>query len=284
MTRSFLSGPVQGSCSPPHNTGDGIAMAAKVGAKLGNMQEAWWQPQLTIPDDLTDGEPRSRSFERTAPGTIIVNRAGRRFVNEAHNYNDMVKVFHLLDPGSYTYTNLPAYLIFDQGHLERYGFMHHTAGEPTPSWLASAPTLGELAERIEVDGAALARTVERFNKHARNGEDPDFHRGESAYERYWGDGLAPHAAIGPLDSPPYYAVEVVSGVIGTKGGIVTTEDGQAVDSFGDPITGMYAAGNTTAHPMGPGYPGGGGTLGPAMTQAFLAARHCVSTASPAMVR
>jgi len=284
MVRSFLSGPVHGSCSPPYNTGDGIIMASKAGAKLGNMQEAWWQPQIYLPGDETDGARRGRPFERTFPGTIIVNREGQRFVNEAHNYNDLVKTLHLVDPGSCGYRNLPAYLVFDHAHLMHYGFKSHRAGQPTPAWLVSAPTLEELARALAIDGDGLVATVGRFNEHARKGEDPDFHRGESAYERYWGDWLAPSPALGPLETPPYYAIEVFSGVIGTKGGIVTTIDGQAMDSFGDPIPGLYAAGNTTAHPMGPGYPGGGGTLGPGLTFGFLAGRHSVRSVSHVLSR
>lgn len=272
MTENFLSGPVHGSCSPPHNTGDGIRMAAKAGAKLGSMREAWWGPMVLVPGDETDGAQTATllRFERTGPHTVIVNRNGRRFVNEAHNYNDMTKAFHLFDPGAYDFANLPAYLIFDEQHLREYGFLSHRAGQPTPPWIRSAPTVAELAALLEIDPAGLAETLARFNEGARNGVDPDFHRGASAYDQYWGDQHAAHPALGPVETPPFYAVEVVSGVIGTKGGVVTDGDGRALDSFGEPIPGLYAAGNTTAHPMGPGYPGAGATLGPGSTMAYAA--------------
>jgi 3-oxosteroid 1-dehydrogenase len=289
MVADFLSGPVQGSCSPPHNTGDGIRMGAKVGARLGSMREGWWGPMVLVPGDETDGAQTATllRFERTGPHTVIVNRHGRRFVNEAHNYNDMTKAFHLFDPGAYDYANLPAYLIFDEHHLREYGFLSHRAGQPTPSWIRSAPTLAELAALLEIDASGLAETVERFNDGARAGVDPEFHRGASAYDRYWGDQHAQHPALGPVDTPPYYAVEVVSGVIGTKGGLVTDGQGRALDAFGDPIRGLYAAGNTSAHPMGPGYPGAGATLGPGATMAYAAGRTAArertgsSTAVPA---
>jgi 3-oxosteroid 1-dehydrogenase len=131
MVENFLSGPVQGSCSPPHNTGDGIRMAAKAGVKLGSMREAWWGPMVLVPGDETDGAPTATllRFERTGPHTVIVNRNGKRFVNEAHNYNDMTKAFHLFDPGAYDFANLPAYLIFDQRHLDDYGFLAHRSGD-----------------------------------------------------------------------------------------------------------------------------------------------------------
>lgn len=278
MVDDYLSGPVQGSCSPPHNTGDGIRMAAKAGVRLGSMREAWWGPMVLVPGDETDGAQTATllRFERTGPHTVIVNRDGRRFVNEAHNYNDMTKAFHLFDPGAYDYANLPAYLIFDQRHLQEYGFLAHRAGQPTPSWITTAPTIAELAAALEIDAVNLAATLERFNTGARAGVDPDFHRGASAYDRYWGDQLAPHPALGPVETAPFHAVEVVSGVIGTKGGIVTDGDGRALDAFGEPVPGLYAAGNTTAHPMGPGYPGAGATLGPGSTMAYAAGRAAVA--------
>lgn len=282
MVASYLPGPIQGSCSPPHNTGDGLRMGAKVGARLGNLNEAWWGPMVLIPGDETDGVQTSTllRFERTGPGSIIVNREGRRFVNEAHNYNDMTKAFHAFDPETYRYRNLPAWLVFDHRHLEAYGFLSHRADQPTPEWLVRAASLDELAARIGVDGPGLVATVERFNAHAADGVDPDFRRGASAYDRYWGDDRAPHPALGPLDTAPYYAIEVVSGVIGTKGGIVTDADARALDAFDDPIPGLFAVGNTTAQPMGPGYAGAGSTLGPGMTMGFVAGRAAAEVTPP----
>jgi len=278
MVENFLSGPVQGSCSPPHNTGDGIRMASKAGVKLGSMREAWWGPMVLVPGDETDGAPTATllRFERTGPHTVIVNRHGERFVNEAHNYNDMTRAFHLFDPGAYDFANLPAYLVFDQRHLDDYGFLTHRSGQPTPPWLTTAPTIAELAGRLEIDPAGLEATLERFNAGAREGVDRDFHRGASAYDRYWGDQHAAHPALGPVETAPFYAIEVVSGVIGTKGGIVTDGDGRALDAFGAVVPGLYAAGNTTAHPMGPGYPGAGATLGPGSTMAYAAGRAAIT--------
>lgn len=286
MAASYLPGPIQASCSPPHNTGDGLRMGTKVGAKLGNLNEAWWGPMVVIPGDHIDGAPTGTllRFERTGPGSLIVNKEGRRFVNEAHNYNDMTKAFHAFDPESYTYRNLPAWLIFDHGHLSSYGFLGHRSGEPTPDWLIEAPTLAGLADRLGIAPEPLEATLERFNHHADLGQDPDFNRGQSAYDRYWGDIDAKHPAIGAVEDPPYYAIEVVSGAIGTKGGLVTDSDAQVVDAFDDEIPGLYAVGNTTAQPMGPGYAGAGSTLGPGMTMGYAAglaaAGHALAAQTP----
>jgi succinate dehydrogenase/fumarate reductase flavoprotein subunit len=281
MVTNFLPGPVQASCSPPYNTGDGIRMASKAGAALGNMCEAWWGPMVQVPGEQTDGSPTGTllRFERTGPGSVIVNRAGQRFVNEAHNYNDMTKAFHTFDPRAYALTNLPAYLIFDEQHLEEYGFLAHRAGAPTPDWLVEADTLEELAGRIGVDVAGLVSTLAEFNEHAREGRDPQYHRGESAYDQYWGDQQASFPALGPVERAPFYAIEVLSGVIGTKGGIVTDGAGRALDAFGEVVPGLFAAGNTTAHPMGPGYAGAGATLGPGMTMGYVAGKVCSQEAA-----
>lgn len=158
MVRNYLPGPLDGSCSPPHNTGDGIRMAAKLGARLSNMNEAWWGPMVTIPGETCDGAPSSTllRFERTGPGTIMVDHHARRFVNEAHNYNDMTKAMHAYDPTSYRHAHLPAYLIFDEEHLRRYGFLGHRSGQPVPAWLTAAPTLDELAGAVGIEATHLA--------------------------------------------------------------------------------------------------------------------------------
>jgi 3-oxosteroid 1-dehydrogenase len=274
MVQQFLPGQVGGSCSPPHNTGDGHRMAGQLGAKLGNMTEAWWGPMVQLPDQGMDGAPTSTllRFERTGPGSIMVDRHGKRFCNEAHNYNDVTKVFHAFDPHRYGPRHLPVHLVFDQAHLEDYGFLSHRAGEPTPDWLLEAPTLHDLAVRIDVVPDELEETVERFNRFASLGQDPDWHRGQAAYDSYWGDQRARHPCLGPLTKPPFYAIEVFSGVIGTKGGLVTDASARVMDVFDEPIPNLFAVGNTTASPMGIGYAGAGSTLGPAMTMAYLAAR------------
>ena len=124
LVEAFLRGPMHGPVSPPNNTGDGLRMAMAHGADLANMGEAWWVPIVRIPGDTFGGKPRSRSvrLERTRPRSIIVNRAGKRFLNEAGEYNSMAGPFHHLDP-RHGYVNDPAWIVFDSQHLKRYGFL-----------------------------------------------------------------------------------------------------------------------------------------------------------------
>jgi len=132
----------------------------------------------------------------------------------------------------------------------------------------------ELAAAIGVEAAALQATVARFNGPAAAGEDPDFHKGSTAYNRFQGDPeITPNPCVHPLDTAPYYAVEVVIGDLGTFAGIKTNKHAQAVKNDGTPIPGLYAVGNDNASIMGGNYPGGGITLGPAMTFGWIAGRH-----------
>lgn len=285
MARQFLSGPVLARCSPPNNTGDGIRMGQRLGAALGNMREAFWAPMSVIPGDVLEGEQLGTllRFERQGPGSIIVDKNGHRFVNESQNYNDMTRAFHAVDPVNHNWEHLPAHVVFDHEYLEQYGYLTHRAGAEVPEWMTSGDTIAELADRIGVPADELARTIERFNAHARLGEDPDFTRGANDYDQYWGDGDRgyPNRSLAPLERGPFYAVGVVPGVFGTNGGLVTDGNGRVLNVDGEAISGLFAAGNTTAHPAGGGYPGAGGTLGPGMTIAYRAARHLVATAAPA---
>ena len=276
MAKEFLAGPLMARCSPPHNTGDGIRMATKLGAKLGNMREAFWCPMTIISGDEVEGEQMGTllRFERSGPGSIIVDKSGRRFVNESQNYNDMTRAFHAYDPVNHEWLRLPAYIIFDQEYLELYGFLTHRAGQAVPSWMWSADSLEELGAKLGMDGETLRESVERFNRFAREGRDPDFKRGDNEYDRYWGDDerLYPNPSLAPLEKAPYYAVEIVPGGFGTNGGIATDGRARALDAENNPIGGLYAVGNTSAHPMGGGYAGAGATLGPAMTMGYLAGK------------
>lgn len=274
LVRAHLRGPMHGPVSPPNNTGDGLRMAMALGAELGTMSEAWWVPVVRIPGDTIGGRPRSRSvrLERTRPRSIIVNRAGRRFVNEAGEYNAMVGAFHYLDPRG-GYVNDPGWIVFDAEHLRRYGFLGVPPGGPVPGWYNASPDLATLAERIGADPSGLAATVARWNANVATGADPDFGRGASAYDGYWGDTAAEPAwarTLGPLDTPPYHAVPVTAGAMGTKGGPRTDADGRVRHVNGGVIRGLFAAGNAMAGPTGRAYGGAGGTIGPGIVFGYRA--------------
>jgi len=274
LAQAFLRGPMHGPVSPPNNTGDGLRMAMAQGAALANMGEAWWVPIVQIPGDTIDGRQRSRSvrLERTRPRSIIVNAAGRRFVNEACDYNSMAGAFHYLDPRG-GYVNDRGWMVFDSVHLQRYGFLGIEPGQPVPDWFCESADLAELAAKTGIDADGLANTVEEWNRHVAAGSDPDFGRGSSAYDGYWGDDSAPTQAgktLGPIDTAPYYAVPVRIGAMGTKGGPRTDPDGRVLHIGGEPIPGLFAAGNAMGGVTGRAYGGAGGTLGPAMVFGYRA--------------
>lgn len=274
LVKAFLRGPMHGAVSPPNNTGDGLRMAMALGADLANMGEAWWVPIVRIPNDTIAGKQRSRSvrLERTRPRSIIVNKAGRRFVNEAGEYNSMAGAFHYLDPRG-GYVNDRAWMVFDSVHLSNYGFLGVAPGQPVPDWFCESADLAELGAKTGIDATGLTRTVEWWNANVAAGTDPDFGRGSSAYDGYWGDDRATTLAaktLGPIDTAPFYAVPVCVGSMGTKGGPRTDPDGRVLHVSGKPIPGLFAAGNAMAGATGRAYGGAGGTLGPAMVFGYRA--------------
>lgn len=277
LNRDFLRGPLNHPASVPSNTGDGLKMAMRVGAGLGNMREAWWAPVCTLPKEQAEGWQRVHLIqrERTVPHSIMVNRKGKRFTNEATNYNALGGAFHELDVSSFDYRNLPCWVVFDQNMVDRFGGFLSPPGGPMPDWVTREDTLAGLAERLDLPAEALEDTVARWNENAKQGVDPEFGRGRSAYDGFVGhrDNYPdPASTLGPLDRGPYYAVEVHSSTLGTKGGPRTTARSEVLDVDGGVIPGLYAAGNVMAAPTGMVYGGAGGTLGPALVFGFLAGR------------
>ncbi len=279
--QTFLRGPVTAPASPPTGTGGGLKLAMAAGAKLGNMTSAWWAPTLVTPDaPWASGEPRAQIIliERTVPHSIMVNRSGQRFCNEAANYSALGGVFHQFDPATYDYANLPAWLIFDAQYAARYPLGTRQPGQPMPDWVARADTLEGLAGEIGLEADALVETVARFNVHADEGRDPEFGRGNSAYDHFYGDrsrakekgGAA--VTLGAIREAPFYAVEISSGLLGTNGGPRTDGQARILGHDGAPIPGLLGAGNAIACPTGGIYAGAGGTLGPALTFGYIAGR------------
>jgi 3-oxosteroid 1-dehydrogenase len=184
---------------------------------------------------------------------------------------------------SQTCTTIPSWFVFDARYRGEYTVGPMLPGSPATDKmikrsmreiLKRGDTVAELADQIDVSVEVLEQTFARFNEHAANGEDPDFGRGVNGYDRYYGDPRnKPNPCLAPLTKGPFYAIKIVPGDIGTKGGVLTNENGCALDQNNQPIRGLYAIGNTSASVMGRTYPGAGSTLGPAMTFGYLAAHH-----------
>jgi 3-oxosteroid 1-dehydrogenase len=269
----------------PSNEGDGIRMGQAVGAAVDLMEDAWWTPVTMIPPDFA----WLLVVEKSMPGSIMVNKAGRRFTNEAAPYVDVVNgMYAANDPNT---PSIPAFLVFDARYRRCYpvGPLGPSKLQPDSAiggrlkksgFLKKSGTLAGLAEKLGVDPKGLAQTIERFNEQARLGKDADFHRGESRYDRYYSDSkIRPNSCLAPIIEAPFYAIEVFPGDLGTKGGLVTDTSARVLDANAKPIPGLYATGNCSASVMGNSYPGAGGTIGPAMTFGYLAARHAVGASS-----
>ncbi|MEX3785737.1 FAD-dependent oxidoreductase [Paraburkholderia sp. BR14374] len=281
LVRAFLRGPMTKTVAVPENEGDGLKIAMKVGAMLGNMREAWWIPIMPMPESVNGTGLQLCTWERTFPRSIMVNKKGKRFTNEAANYNAFGAAFHEQDVSAFQYANLPCWLVFDQGYYSNNpfvgglsdGFEH---GMRPPEWIAAGETLAELAEKVGIDAAGLEATVKRWNEQVDALDDTDFQRGNAANDIWWGSPAhrsSRAATMGKLDQGPFYAIPVESGCLGTKGGPQTDVNSNVLDTDGKPIQGLYAAGNAQASPMGMTYGGAGGTLGPAMVFGYLAGKH-----------
>lgn len=255
----------------PGNTGDGIAAGQAAGGVLDLMDDAWWGPSIPLPHG-----PVFCLAERSLPGSIFVNQAGERFMNEAAPYVDAVHVMY--EKHTEGNPHIPCWMIVDQRYRNRYVFTGVPPRKRLPRrWYASgavfrADSLADLAGQIGVRADGLAKAVQKFNEFARTGKDADFGRGESAYDRYYGDpNCKPNPNLAPLAQPPFYAIKIVPGDLGTKGGLRTDERARVLRADGSVIDGLYAAGNTSALVMGRSYAGPGATIGPAMTFGYLAA-------------
>jgi 3-oxosteroid 1-dehydrogenase len=287
MREQYMSGPqsTEWTVGATENVGEGIVAGQKAGGAVDLMGDAWWGPAVRNPD----GPPFFCLAERSQPGGIMVNHAGERFVNESAPYVNVVHKMYEQEAAGVGH--IPAYFIMDQRFRDRYLFLGNFPKRPLPQKYADAgiidqaETLAELAAKIGVPPAALTATVERFNRFARAGRDEDFRRGDSAYDRYYGDPtVRPNPCLAPIEQGPFYAVEMVPGDLGTKGGLVTDEHARVLDSDDRPIPGLYAAGNNSASVMGNDYAGAGATIGPAMVFGYIAAGHLADNQPGATAR
>ena len=269
------------TASAPGSTGDGIRLGQAVGAGVGFMGSAWWSPTVVVPA----GDRLALIAGKAYPGSIMVNRAGLRFTNEAAPYEDVVKDQYASEARGEQ--AIPAFLLFDANYRRKYPAGHIKPGKLeadrllpeayfASGMLSRADTLAELASLTGIDPVQLADTVERFNSNARQGKDPDFQRGATEQDRYYADHKhQPNPCLGPLEQPPFYAMRVEAGDLDTKGGLLCDEYGRVLSDDGQVIPGLYAAGNTSAAVMGDTYPGAGATIGSAMTFGYIAAQHAM---------
>lgn len=256
------------------NTGDAIRAGQTLGADTMNLQSTWAAPVFYVP-----GEDRGRlcTIERALPGSLMVNQQGERYLNEAASYHitGQQMARRQREHGDAS----PTWFVFD--HTYRHSYPVGPVYPLVPDWLQNGMvktilkkgrTIAELAEDMGVDPARLEATIARYNEYAAKGEDPDFHRGEAAYDKMYGDPrVTPNPCLRPLSKGPFYAMPMYPGDIGTNGGLRTDPKARVLDGKGQPIPGLYAIGNCAASAMGESYPGAGVTIGPALTFGYIAA-------------
>ena len=269
----------QWSIANAGDTGEVLQAAMRLGAKTDLLDEAWWLPSVFIANG--GAAAASLGSGRQRPGAIYVDSTGRRFCNESNSYVEVGKAM-------YANKAVPCWMIFDDGYVRRYVTStnplkplkplkrrQHLPPELIESGAVKrGDTIDDLARHIDLPADELARTVQRFNQFAAKGLDPDFGRGQSAYNDCLGDpGYRPNAAVGPLNRAPYYATRVLPADVGTCGGVITNEYAQVLDEQDRVIEGLYATGNTTATVMGRTYPGAGASIASSMVFGYVAARH-----------
>ncbi|WP_437882791.1 FAD-dependent oxidoreductase [Pseudomonas sp. LRF_L74] len=260
--------------------GDGLRLGESAGGKVAEdlKSPVAWAPvsQVRHRDGSIGHFPHI--IERGKPGIIGVLANGKRFVNEAHGYYDYVAAMIEQVPEG---QEVCSWLICDHRFQRRYG-LGHARPAPLPvgphvrsGYLKRAATIEQLALACGIEPVALATSVAEFNLHARQGEDPQFGRGSTAFNRKNGDPRhpGPNPCVAPIEHGPFYAVKVQPGSFGTFAGLKTNGSAQVLDAAGHPIAGLYAAGSDMASVMGGFYPSGGINLGPAMTFGYIAARH-----------
>ena len=269
LVRAFLRGPMLAPTGAPGLVGDGLRLAMGAGAALGAMSEAWWCPAARIPGETIDGEPMFRLLLAGADAAALpdgrrqrppLRRRGAELQRPRARAPQLRAAVVLRTRTSRPGSSSTA------GYRRAYPLGPLAPDAPDPDWLARAGSVAALAEAIGVPPAELEATVDRFNEGAARGEDPEHGRGSTAYDRFIG-------GLGPVDEAPYYALRVLPGCLGTKGGPRTDAHGRVLSiAAGEPIPRLYAAGNAAASPLGLAYPGAGGTLGPALVFGARAGR------------
>lgn len=264
------------------NRGEALVAAERIGASTEHTEQGWWIPTMILPMPRASNfhEIHQAAFDVGRPWSVVVNRNGVRFVDEACGYDQFgqAMVRDHLETGA----NCPCWLIFDARFRRKFsagGLMPtvHTPEHKVPAdwwdhYVFRGDTIEELCRKTHLPVEQVGQTVARMNEYAKTGVDPEFGRGMNPYDQMFGDPTSkPNPNIGPIDKPPFYAVPINNGDLGTKGGLRCDAWARVLDMRGSPIPGLYAAGNNAGTPFGDTYPGAGATIGPAMTFGYIAA-------------
>jgi len=280
--KQFMPNPVPAhSMAVAENTGDALDIGERIGAMVtpdrAGSGGLWTPVSVTPRKDGSTGLYPHIILDRAKPGLIAVNSAGRRFVNEGVSYHDFVEAMFRSNE---VVPTIPAYLICDSAFVVKYGVgaiypgTRNLKSFERSGYAKCAASIEALAEKLEVDAVALADTVQRHNRFAAEGSDPDFGKGDTELNRFNGDpDHGPNPCLGPIATPPFVAVEVWPAELGCSAGLATTADAQVTDKNDTPIEGLYACGNDMGSIMAGTYPGPGTTLGPAMVFGYRAAMH-----------
>jgi len=303
LAREFLRGPVFGGCSVPTSVGDFVRIGIEAGAELANMSHAWWY-QIVLDHAAGHGQTAGGLFMPFGDSMIQVNRHGRRVMNEKGPYNERGPVHFAWDGREYC--NLVLFSIYDDDVANNPDTIGHRWPIPMPGekvgYVVSGQTLEELAVNIDAHLAEFAgytgglklspsfvpqlwRTIQRFNGFARAGVDEDFGRGEAAISHYWSGQPRPgaKATMHPIsEKGPYHSMLLVAGALDTNGGPKINVRAQVVDTHGEPIPGLYGAGNCVGSPSGMAYWGPGATIGPALVFGWIAGQHAVKEPEKAL--
>jgi 3-oxosteroid 1-dehydrogenase len=264
------------------NTGDGIRAAQELGADIDLMDQAWWFPAVA---PLPGEAPAVMLAERSLPGSLIVDQSGHRFANESADYMSFGQRLLELERSGNPVEAM--WIIFDQQYRNSYVFgaqlfprMRIPQAWYDAGIAARADSLAELGARIGVPVPEFTQTMTRFNESASAGQDADFRRGRSAYDRYYGDPtITPNPNLRPLVKGPFYAVKMVLSDLGTCGGLKADERARVLREDGSVIAGLYAIGNTAANAFGATYPGAGATIAQGLVYGYIAARNAATTDS-----
>ena len=266
----------QWSAASPEDTGDGIRMGLEVGGIVENPKSAWWTPTYVRPD----GKAEALIIGKSMPGFIFVGSDGKRFINEAAPYEDVVKAQYAANKSPVS--TIPCFVVFDNRARYFYpcgpvpplkAMPERALPKELREFLVKAKSLDDLAKQLNIDPKGLCEEIERFNSFARAGVDKDFQRGSNIQDTYYSDPrIGPNPTLAPIMKPPFYAYPIYPGDLGTKGGLRCDSKARVQREDGSIIEGLFATGNVSAPVLGDSYPGAGSTIGPAMTFGYIAAR------------